>query len=1171
MIAFVPSSVRSYLRLDAPPDVGRLLEAYDIARYLTTFNSAAEVFALLSVSDVRRALIKRPQRVDLLIRLLIAHLEALVHDEHFCPRPVAAAKNASSGGPLGWISAGAGAGATRGAAGAHDGDGSAAQRRDRHKECLNCLRILTRIIPVILEGDHDLTCNASAEGEGNGDGAGAGAGDGDGNINHNPNLDTQSTSEGAVNNSTRASLNTDEFQKRLFFSKLRADELPPLGEVLTPRSHPSSHNASSATTQGQSSEDQFVIDDDDEEEEEQQQQQREQDEDATATTEIANGSAEQDPLSAHAAKVQASKQTRADSSTRDLDDDDDERKDATEPLLIERLLSLVIDLLFYSGFTIPWTPEQLSLPHNTPARESRVHYAIWEQGVGSSIELAGATRAHESARVELMRLLLVLLSRSIYVSAANQADLLDAALEYTSCKLDRSVVLPLLCSLLNTAVKHAADSGWLGGLGSLAAIPGGLVKDRLSGTAGVQENRAALVGLCLQTLDVILGYVPNIKDAPNSSASNSQSHQRPSLTAHSSTSSIASTSSDGPKNTSQAQASHTNAFRFYLSKMHRHSDFVLLSAGMFEMLSAKINSMGILPLASAAAPALTTGSAGDTGPGAHMPEALLLLWRLMTLNPRFRLFLLDDPVRAPLLLSRLLFHALHNKDSAAQQGLVRLCVFVLQDISSTPAFAAHISAAGSANRAKIPGGHKWGITAGGSNAGGGAGGDGAGSAADVLIQATYSLMATTKGSLSTLYAPLVISLANTAPAWTNITVLSSQRLVSLLSSFSAPSFLLADESHPRLVFFLLETINGVIHHHPKQNANLIYALLRNHKSVYRLVTFTLRKGVAEIRRNRMRADSAFANIGARIGQLPVAPNSGTTTPVPSHSPSAPFLSPRALGADAKDPLAAAAAPGATAEATVTAPTASNAPPGDEEKARMLHRDEEESSRLAQLTLDEGVAQPGGVRSEKARGKMREQESISLQEDTGTGVSSNASAPHASSEFPATRDEAEVWAESLTDAELQLAAENIGRNGFVPTQPWIASWQKGLPLDSLQILLGEVLPKLNELVKSDQIRGKSDADSRVCAWIREVDLDRVLPQKPPVYLRPFKWNEQARIWILSYLWGLVYVSAQLPYGIYTGTSARLFQLRTPNRRTAQAASTTNRTASPSNRGGAGASA
>jgi len=29
------------------------------------------------------------------------------------------------------------------------------------------------------------------------------------------------------------------------------------------------------------------------------------------------------------------------------------------------------------------------------------------------------------------------------------------------------------------------------------------------------------------------------------------------------------------------------------------------------------------------------------------------------------------------------------------------------------------------------------------------------------------------------------------------------------------------------------------------------------------------------------------------------------------------------------------------------------------------------------------------------------------------------------------------------------------------------------------------------------------------------------------LRAFRWNEQARVWLLSYLWGLVYVSAQLP--------------------------------------------
>jgi hypothetical protein len=34
----------------------------------------------------------------------------------------------------------------------------------------------------------------------------------------------------------------------------------------------------------------------------------------------------------------------------------------------------------------------------------------------------------------------------------------------------------------------------------------------------------------------------------------------------------------------------------------------------------------------------------------------------------------------------------------------------------------------------------------------------------------------------------------------------------LFKAFSAPSFLLADEGHPRLVYYLLETINSILYH-----------------------------------------------------------------------------------------------------------------------------------------------------------------------------------------------------------------------------------------------------------------------------------------------------------------------------------------------------------------------
>jgi len=66
----------------------------------------------------------------------------------------------------------------------------------------------------------------------------------------------------------------------------------------------------------------------------------------------------------------------------------------------------------------------------------------------------------------------------------------------------------------------------------------------------------------------------------------------------------------------------------------------------------------------------------------------------------------------------------------------------------------------------------------------------------------YYIVATTSGSLNFLYPALIIALANAAPHLQNLQIQSSTKLVQLFISFSNPSFLLADESHPRLIFFM---------------------------------------------------------------------------------------------------------------------------------------------------------------------------------------------------------------------------------------------------------------------------------------------------------------------------------------------------------------------------------
>lgn len=64
------------------------------------------------------------------------------------------------------------------------------------------------------------------------------------------------------------------------------------------------------------------------------------------------------------------------------------------------------------------------------------------------------------------------------------------------------------------------------------------------------------------------------------------------------------------------------------------------------------------------------------------------------------------------------------------------------------------------------------------------------------------MIATTSGSLSSLYPAFVIALANAAPFFKNLSVTSSSRVLQLFATFASPQFLLADEGNPRLLYFM---------------------------------------------------------------------------------------------------------------------------------------------------------------------------------------------------------------------------------------------------------------------------------------------------------------------------------------------------------------------------------
>ncbi|TWU72163.1 hypothetical protein ED733_003917 [Metarhizium rileyi] len=134
-----------------------------------------------------------------------------------------------------------------------------------------------------------------------------------------------------------------------------------------------------------------------------------------------------------------------------LFDGDENGKEESKPIaeeyeeakpLAEELIDTLIDLLFYSDFTIT----------RQPHGRDKVTYAIWQSGVGCNNAVA-TTKEFESNRAEILRLLLALAGQSMYSTPGVLAQVGTRTLTYLCTCQDKQIVLSLLCSLLNTTLK----------------------------------------------------------------------------------------------------------------------------------------------------------------------------------------------------------------------------------------------------------------------------------------------------------------------------------------------------------------------------------------------------------------------------------------------------------------------------------------------------------------------------------------------------------------------------------------------------------------------------------------------------------------------------------------------------------------------------------------------
>ncbi|CAK5279543.1 unnamed protein product, partial [Mycena citricolor] len=442
----------------------------------------------------------------------------------------------------------------------------------------------------------------------------------------------------------------------------------------------------------------------------------------------------------------------------DEDDSDVETKDASPrpgskpskkqlPSLAEKLFTSLLDLLFCYGFT---------LPAKQPGDHHKFNHVIWEKGVGSTTD-GGPNQAYDNNKIEVLRLLLVLLSRQIYVSPGSLLSKPSLYSLHAVQNLPRRDVLTVLCSLLNTAMNSPGVTPM-----TLGGMAGKLPYNHLVFKG--DDLRSNLVGLCLQVLVVLLDFQSG--SARDGSTSNDESLAAP--------------------------TARTNAFRYFLMKLHRTQDFTFVLngiTGIFEEQMATMNML--LPGARKSIPYIN-----ETGQFSLLTRmiltslSVLFFWKMIELNKKFRAFLLESE-KGMDLVGYLLCYTLEIKDKPQQHGLCRALSYIVQTLSAEPSFGARLSRP---VKAQLPA--KW---------------NAPGTAADFLINAIYAIVATTSGALNSLYPALVIALSNSAPYFQNLTVTASARLIQLFASFSNPMFLLSDEGHPRLLFFMcVKLVTGTI-------------------------------------------------------------------------------------------------------------------------------------------------------------------------------------------------------------------------------------------------------------------------------------------------------------------------------------------------------------------------
>jgi len=438
-----------------------------------------------------------------------------------------------------------------------------------------------------------------------------------------------------------------------------------------------------------------------------------------------------------------------------------------------------------------------------------------------------------------------------------------------------------------------------------------------------------------------------------------------------------------------------NYFRHFLGRLHRPQDFQFIVDGMMRILNQPMQvSTSYLP--------------GSQKSISWAPEMLMLFWETLQCNKRFRAFIINTE-RAHDFTILVLFYALEQRADPSKQGLIRMCVFILQTMSVEPTYGKSLNQRFKGQETlpqsiRIPNFH--------------------GTYADYLITSIYTLLTGGKGSHEAIYPALLAIINNIAPYLEGLGRSTSSKLVSLFASMSTPSFLLANETNHTLLQSLLEALNAILEHQFQNNPNLVYAVVKSRRRFHNLREFSLEAGQQELERiaqQRKEQQEAASSRLARTSSVDSVRSPLSSHQHASHLQEISEDSAFTIGDDDDDE-------DSRDQSTPITPQSPGSPAPHTSR---------QGSRAASVSSSADETVPLQLRgmSEKARGKM----------PVGAPLLSRTS--------------------SMTS--LHSLTPMVTLSGtFQATPEWIESWQPELPLHTVLTILSELPERLANIPSDD---------------------------------------------------------------------------------------------------------